>query len=469
MTLTVNGNDLTDRLINGGTSVSADISDFFGMLAKTKTYNLRDYDDYLNPFAATGLFNRENYRGQVVKETDASGVVVFYGTIQTVEMTDAQECVITASEPLQIFLDFPVEATDQTTYAGYLVNGAVTTGQTITIDTGTLSIPIGSQVSFGTSKAPSYLVTAKSPASGATTSITLDRPIESAIEDNANIVVYVPDTTTGPQAMKDALTTAVPGILLDGTFDILAASDLAAGYEIIINVREQDDIKLRDHIATLREMCDLYLFQKNNGYYTLRRGLEWNRQTITDVLTSDDLCPPHNPRFDDSQLVIGYDLIYKESEGNAALLSGDVDPALVTKFKGVKYWQPLKTGSTYAGIRYMYSSVSSAEYFGMRRLAYFGKPRKEINCTAKPCFTADPLKPINLYLGKQVRASIRTFESVPAIVVGYEYDENKLQYTKVRLQLNDESVMNDDAVNYLLTESSDLITTESGEFLIVEG
>jgi len=281
--------------------------------------------------------------------------------------------------------------------------------------------------------------------------------------------VYVPDTTTGPQAMKDALTTAVPGILLDGTFDILAASDLAAGYEIIINVREQDDIKLRDHIATLREMCDLYLFQKNNGYYTLRRGLEWNRQTITDVLTSDDLCPPHNPRFDDSQLVIGYDLIYKESEGNAALLSGDVDPALVTKFKGVKYWQPLKTGSTYAGIRYMYSSVSSAEYFGMRRLAYFGKPRKEINCTAKPCFTADPLKPINLYLGKQVRASIRTFESVPAIVVGYEYDENKLQYTKVRLQLNDESVMNDDAVNYLLTESSDLITTESGEFLIVEG
>lgn len=468
MTLTINNKNLTDRLIDGGTSVSADISDVFGMLAKAKTYTLRDYDDYLNPFAAEGIFNKENYRGQVVREIDDQGVVRFYGTIQNIEMTDTQECIVHAAEPLQIFLDWPVEATDQDTYAGYLVNGAVTTGQTVTIDTGTLSLPIGAQVSFGSSKVPSYLITAKSPASGATTSITLDRPVESPIDDNSTITVYVPDTTTGPQAMKDALTTAVPGILLDGTFDILAASDLANGYTIIINVREQDDVKLRDHITALREGCDLYLFQKNNGYYTLRRGLEWNRQNITDELTADELCPPHEPRFDDSQLIIGYDLPYKEAEGSAALLVADVDPAYVTKYKGIKYFQPWKTASTFAGIKYMYANVTSAEYFGERRLQYFSKPRTEINCTAKPAYSNDPLRPLDLYLGKQVRASIRTFSEVPAIVVGYEYDERRLQYTKVRLQLNEAPIPVQRSVDRYLTEISDYLTTEDSAFLEVQ-
>lgn len=438
MILTIDGIDVTDRLIDSGNKVSADINDVFGMLAKVKSYPLRDYDDFFNPFSNDGIFALQNYRGREVIEIDDSGVTVFRGTIQNVKETDTQECLVEAAEPLTIFLDWPVDALDKTTYTGYLVNGAHTNPDTtIAVDTGTLSIPVGSVVYFGGTKVPSYFVTAVTPTSGATTSITLDRPIESDIPDNASVIVAVPDTTTGPQALKDALTTSNPDILLDGTFDILAASDLAAGYTIIINVAEQDDVKLREHISTLMEMCDLVLTQKNDGYYTLRRGLEWDGETITDHLTADELCGPIEPDFDDSKLVIGYDLLYKTANNQAAVLTGDVDPAKVEKFRGIKYWRPIKTAASYSQLKYLYANVTSAEYFGNRRLAYYDTPRTVITCTAKPSYNDDATMPLDLYLGKQVKISVRTFTNEPAIVVGLEYDKARIGYSRVAFQLND--------------------------------
>ena len=113
----------------------------------------------------------------------------------------------------------------------------------------------------------------------------------------------------------------------------------------------------------------------------------------------------------------------------------------------------------------MYANVTSAEYFGERRLQYFSKPRTEINCTAKPAYSNDPLRPLDLYLGKQVRASIRTFSEVPAIVVGYEYDERRLQYTKVRLQLNEVPIHVQMGGNRITSEAGNYITTESSRQL----
>lgn len=459
MTLTIADEDVTDRLIDSGTEVSADINEVFGMLAKAKEYRLRDYDDYFNPFAAEGLFSQINFRGQTVIEKDDYGITTFYGTIQNIEMTDDQECIVYASEPMTIFLDWPVDASDRTTYAGYLVNGAVSSGQSVTVDTGTLSIPVGSVVYFNGSKVPSYMVTAKSPSSGATTSITIDRPVEVAIADNSPMTVAVPATTTGPQALKDALSTSNPDILLDGTFDILAASDLAAGRTIIVNVMEQDNVSLRDHVSTIREMTDLILTQKNDGYYTIRRGLEWDFQSINDELTADELCGPIEPVFDDSALVIGFDLIYKSSTNTAALLQADVDQALVTKYRGIKFWQSNKTAQSFAQIKYMYASVGSAQYFGQRRLAYCQKPRTVINCRCKPSYADEPLRATDIYLGKQVRATVRTFDSVPAIVVGYIYDESSLQYTKLKLQLNEEGAPPVVSVR-ITTDSEYRITTD---------
>ena len=101
-------------------------------------------------------------------------------------------------------------------------------------------------------------------------------------------------------------------------------------------------------------------------------------------------------------------------------------------------------------------------------MQYFSKPRTEINCTAKPAYSNDPLRPLDLYLGKQVRASIRTFSEVPAIVVGYEYDERQLKYTKVRLQLNEAPIPVQRSVDRYLTEISDYLTTEDSAFLEVQ-
>lgn len=470
MILTIDGLDVTDRLLDSGNKVSADINDVFGMLAKVKSYPLRDYDDYFNPFSNEGLFALQNYRGREVIEIDDSGVTVFRGTIQNVKETDTQECVIEAAEPLTIFLDWPVDALDKTTYTGYFVNGAHTNpDSTIAVDTGTLSIPVGSVVYFGSSKVPSYFVTAVTPTSGATTSITIDRPIESDIADNTAVVVAVPDTTTGPQALKDALTTSNPDILIDGSFDILAASDLAEGYTIIINVAEQDDVKLREHIATLMEMCDLILTQKNDGYYTLRRGLEWDGESITDHLTDDELCGPIEPDFDDSKLVIGYDLLYKSSDNQAAVLTGDVSTAKVEQYHGIKYWRPLKTAASYSQLKYLYANVTSAEYFGNRRLAYYDTPRTVITCTAKPAYNDDATNPLDLYLGKQVRASIRTFSEVPAIVVGYSYNEEQQRYTRLALQLNEEQItFTQSTAVYRITSGGDFRVTTGGDFRVTE-
>jgi len=224
---------------------------------------------------------------------------------------------------------------------------------------------------------------------------------------------------------------------------------------------EQDGVNLREYIAQIIEMCDLVLTQKNDGYYTLRRGLEWDRQTITDELSADELCPPIEPKFDDSKLVIGYDLLYKQAENTAAILSADVDPELVEKHNGIKYWQPVKPANAYADIRYMYASVTSAAYFGNRRLNYFQEPRRVINCTAKMAYHADPTRPLDIYLGKQVRASVRTFEDVPAIVVGYEYDENAMKYTRLALQLNEAPTIPIPAASLRITTDGDLrITTD---------
>ena len=467
MTLTIDGTDLTDRLIDAGTEVGADINDVFGTMAKTKQYALRDYDDYLNPYAPEGLFALVPYRGREVIEKDDAGIIRFHGTIQNVEETDAQECIVYAAEPLTIFLDWPVEASDRETHAGFLVNGDVASGQTLAIDGGVTTIPNGAVVYFNDSKVPSYMVTAHSPSSGATTSITIDRPLAAQIDDNSAITVAVPALTTGPTALKNALLTSNPEILLDGTFDILGASDAAAGYQIIVNVMEQDNIALRDYLPVIREMTDLILTQKNDGYYTLRRGLEWNGQPINDNLTGDEIITV-DPKDDDSQLIIGHDLLYKSSDNVAALLQADVDPALVRKYRGIKFWQPAKTAQSFAQIKYMYASVSSAQYFGARRLAYYSKPRTVIHVTAKPAYNNDPNRALDIYLGKQFTVNVRRFVNVKAIVVGFLYSEERQQYTRLALQLNEQPILITNSVaNYLITDDGDFIVSGDGNFIVV--
>lgn len=466
--ITIDGTDFTERLINQRSVVSADINEVFGTLAKSKTYALTDNDDYFNPFAGEGYFAQNNFRGKEVVEVDDSGITRFLGTIRAVQETDDQICVVNASEPLTIFLDWPVDASDRTTHAGFLVDGAVTDGQTIDIDGGATTIPIGAVVYFNGSKVPSYIVTSVTPTSGATTSITIDRSLEVALDDNSAVTVAVPATITGPMALKNALTTSTPGILLDGTFDILDASDSDLGLEVIINVMEQDNVPLREYIPAICEMCDLVLTQKNDGYYTVRRGLEWDRENITDELTADELCGPIEPDHDDSKLIIGYDLLYKSGDNTAAFLRADIDPELVRKYTGIKYWQPLKPAATFSEIRYMYASIGAAEYFGNRRLGYYGEVKTVINCTAKPSYSDAPENPLDLYLGKQVRATVRTFTDVPAIVVGYEYDDEALKYTKVRLQLNDKILFTPPAAEYMLTEGGNNMITETGNLMVKE-
>lgn len=456
VTLTIAGYDFTEKLVDFGTEVNADINDTFGMLAKEKSYTLKDYDDSLNPFADEGFFAINNYRGQEIIEKDDSGLVVFRGTVQKVAMTDAQECIVTATEPLTLFLEWDVEASDRTTHTGFTVDGA--SGQTIGLAGGATSIPSGAVVWFNDTKVPSYSVVTST--GSPTTSITIDRPLEGDLDDGLSVTVAVPAITTGPLAIKQALETSNPGILLDGTFDILHILD-SGEREIRINVMEQDGIKLREHLSTLMSMCDLLLTQKNDGRYTLRRGLEYDGSVISDTLTGAEICGPVEPYIDDSQLIIGYDLIYQAGDNVAALIQADVDPNYVRKFNGIKYWQPVKSARSFAEIKYMYADAISAEYFGQRRLSYYAEPRKVIMCSCKPALNSDANIPINLYLGKQVRATVRTFVNVPAIVTGFSYSEQTMSYTNVKLQLNTGVPRPVDVTPLIICEDGAFLTTES--------
>ena len=468
----IDGTDLTDRLLDGGTSASGQITDIFGTLAQTKTYRFRDYDGYLNPFEPEGFFNLRNYRGLEITESDSLGVVTFRGTIDKVQMTDSLKCIVTASEPLTIFLDWPVEATDQNTYSGFQVAGAVAQGVSVlTVDGGSNIIPDGTVCWFGDSKVPSYLATSTDDTGGATTEITLDRPLETPIDDNQTITFAVPQTTTGPQALKDALETANPDILLDGTFDILAASDTANGYQIIVNVMEQDDIDLRSYIQQIASMTQTYIFQKNDGYYTCRRGLQWDGENITDEVSGDELCAPVEPEFDDSELIIGYSLIFKRSTNEAARLDADVDPALVRKHRGIKYWKPVPTASTYKGLKYLYASKESAAYFGNLRLAYYSEPQVIVSCTGKRAYNQDPNRALDIYIGKQVSLTLRSFVDEPAIVVAFQYDEASLSYKNITFKLN-KTVSGQASPEMIIaigTEAGGSLLTEAGGLLLIEG
>lgn len=473
MTLTIDGTDYSDRLINQGTRNSGQLSDVFGQIAKQKEYALRDYDSFFNPFAPEGLFNLINYRGLEVVETDDAGLVQFRGTIQHVKQADAGVCIISCTEPLVLFLEWPVEASDRDTYTGFRANGAAAKGDsTVTIDGGTTEIPAGSVVWFNDSKVPQYLATTATTSGGATTSITLDRPLEVAVADNESVTVAGPKTTTGPQALKDALTTANPDMLLDGTFDILAASDLAAGYTIIVNVFEQDQVSLRDYIQRICEMTDLQFFQKNDGYYTCIRSMQWDGENITETITGDEICGPVDIDFDDSQLIIGYDLIYKAGENVAAVLSADVDPEMVRKHNGIKYWKPVPSASTFKDLKYLYASEASATYFGNLRLNYYQEPVQVLTCTGKKSFNDDPDNGLDIYVGKQVIITVRGYTAQPARVIAFEYDQQQLQYTNITFQLNGlRKRLGTPAPavsTYLTSESGDYLITESGDRLIVE-
>lgn len=149
-------------------------------------------------------------------------------------------------------------------------------------------------------------------------------------------------------------------------------------------------------------------------------------------------------------------------------MTGDVNTAKVEQYHGIKYWRPLKTAASYSQLKYLYANVTSAEYFGNRRLAYYDTPRTVITCTAKPAYNDDATNPLDLYLGKQVRVSVRSFTSEPALVIGLEYDKARIGYSRLVLQLNDVIMPATLPASYLLTEDGDYLLTEDGQYIEVE-
>ena len=104
MTLTISGDDYTDRLVEQGAKVSAVAVGVVRADCKTKTYALRDYDNFSTRFTLPG-FCPHKLSGLEVVETDARA-----GRFPWHHSGGAADrrffCVITCTEPLGLFLDW---------------------------------------------------------------------------------------------------------------------------------------------------------------------------------------------------------------------------------------------------------------------------------------------------------------------------------------------------------------------------
>lgn len=441
MSVELLGLDVSEQVLVRGSN-TASITDVLGQIVQSRTYNLADNVGEFNPFASSGLLFLNSWRNQTIQETEVNQREVFTGSIKKVGMKfdgSGYQATIQATEPIATFLRFNVEENDSVTHSGFLVDGAASAGtQTITIDTGTTDIPVGSQVTFSTFLVPRYQITAVS--GSPTTSITLDRPLSEDVADNTSLRVALPNVKTIPAAISDALVAAGLGDRIGSNFATLDAQETTAGHTITMFIRIEDDIKLSDHIAKLIEMGNYALTVSPAGILDLVDDLSWDGSDILNQITGAELIDPYEIKYEDGKLVVGYDLLYK-STNSVEIASGDVSQEIVQEYAGVNRWQPLSPGSSLAiEYPYLYTNATTADYYGEKYLDYYGVPRVQITSRMKQSISDNPLQRIQAQLGAEFAITMpisfnQNFLQEPTRLVAFQYNEQNQVFDSVTFEL----------------------------------
>jgi hypothetical protein len=428
---------------------SAQLSDAYGRIVRERQYRLNDPISQYNPVVAGSLLDR-NWRNASIEEFDKFGNLTYRAAINDVGFVyadDGRATLITARDTFGVLKDWSVEEYSLLSGAGLAsyyrssLNRARQYAGNITLTAVGTPPPlsaanIGNIVSFEPDIVPRYqIVTVPS-----STSFTLDRPLEFDITYTTVVRIMAPTVKTGPAAVRDALLAA--GVTnLNTSFNVLDAQDAAAGLQLRLFVRKEQKTKLTDHLNTILDMTDLFLTVNSEGQVGIIRGLQYDGTLITREITDKEIILPLTVAFDKSKLYFAYDCLYYSS-GKVAVTSGTVSNDLLNAYAARERWQPVSASSeSPLEYRYLYATQAAADYFGNRRISYNGLPRVRVSCSLKRAPSGRPNEPYNLTIGDKFLLSCsfgggRGIEREPAVVVGYEYDDEKQYYSRVELELS---------------------------------
>ncbi|KKK67607.1 hypothetical protein LCGC14_2952370, partial [marine sediment metagenome] len=256
-----------------------------------------------------------------------------------------------------------------------------------------------------------------------------------------DVAVTVPTNRTPAAAIKRALISGGLGAFVGSSFDLIDASDAANGFQIWMHILTTQNKTLGSHIAKLLELGDLWLtFNVQTGAIDVVRGLAWDGIGIVTRATDNEFINREDLDFDSSNLIVAYDLFFVNG-AEIGRAQGEVDQTIIDQWANSKVWTPIKPqGRTIMTENYLYSNAATADFFGQRRLDYFGVPRVRFKTSMKPAESGNNLKLYNLQLLTQLALTIRLHENQyfidePARVVQFTFDENRQVYPSVTLEL----------------------------------
>lgn len=437
--------DITNKVKNVGRTRAA-LNDVVGLLSDQRTYQVADNDGTLSAFTPNGQLFVNQWRNQIITETDEDNPSIpkYTGSIYSVERTiddSGYTSVIQARSPLAIVLQFVVEENDISTYSGYTVNGAQSIGsQTVALTGGTNAVPVGTQVTFTQEIVPRYEV--KAATGSPTTSITLDRPLETDVADAVTARFSAPVEKTAARAVYDALNTAgVPAENLGNSFFAIDSARTTANQLIRLHVRIEDKVQTSQHIAKLLELGDLYLSTDVNGIINIREGLAFDGINPGQTLTENEIAAPVRTAYDVTRLLEGYDcLYYNPTDSVVQIASGDVDQFYIDQWANQGRFQPIAAESKLPiDYRYLYNNAATADFYGQQILNYFQVPRITVEAIIKGYRDNNPNDKLQFSLVEDYNISfpISTNNNVafePATVVAFEFDEGS-QLSRVKFQL----------------------------------
>jgi len=181
-------------------------------------------------------------------------------------------------------------------------------------------------------------------------------------------------------------------------------------------------------------------FNVQTGAIDVVRGLAWDGFGITTRATDNEFIGREDLDFDNSNLVFAYQLYYVNG-AEIGEAEGEVDQTIIDQWANSAVWSPIRPGGrAIMTEKYLYSTSATADFFGQRRLDYFGVPRVRFKTSMKPAESGNPLKLYNLQLLTQLAVSIRLHENQyfvdePARVVQFNFDEARQVYPSVTFEL----------------------------------
>lgn len=423
---------------------SASLANADGWVIGKKTFQLRDPQGKINPFADTGALNGTAWADLAVEQTESS-LARFTGTVAGMAYrSDGRVLEIEALERLGVFLDFIAETGDVWADAGdgfsvFTTAAAAEIGENRLTLTGTGGeIPKGAFVSFGAALAPRYQI-ADVSGSPNTTRIDLDRPLSAAVAAGTYLRILVAAEKTPSEEIRDALQTA--GFdTFDSTWDTLQAADEAAGNYLRLLVRAEQMVKVRDHLARLMELGNLSIVNRPDGRLTVFRGLRYAGGALPSrQVTRAEILPPWNWKTVKTRLFAGYSVPYRDGE-TVALLEYAMTQAQAERWKSGLIWKPIDAQSSLVSeYQYLYANLTAATNLAESYFADYKAPVYLFTAGLKGFPAGKPWAPFGWNVGDQVLLSApdgsggRNFE--PARVWELAESETRGRYQSITFLL----------------------------------